>query len=115
MTVYVLAQISIHDRERYDKYVAGFMDVLIKYRGRLLAAQERPEVVEGQWPYDKVILMSFKDHETFRAWADSPEYRHISQDRLAATTGVVLLANGLDLPTNPPADQSADQPGAATG
>ena len=31
MTVYALAQISIQDRERYDRYVAGFMPVLAKY------------------------------------------------------------------------------------
>ncbi|MEO3786001.1 DUF1330 domain-containing protein [Actinocorallia sp. B10E7] len=95
MTVYALAQISIHDRERYNSYAARFMDVLLKYEGRLLAADEQPEVVEGDWPYGKVVLMSFKDRETFEKWAHSPEYQEISKDRVAATTGVVILAKGL--------------------
>lgn len=95
MTVYALAQIRIHDRERYNAYVAGFMEVLTGYGGRLLAADEHPEVIEGEWPYDKVILMAFQDRETFRRWAYSPEYQKISTDRVAATTGVVLLARGL--------------------
>ncbi|WP_103939949.1 DUF1330 domain-containing protein [Thermomonospora echinospora] len=95
MTVYALAQISIHDRRRYDAYVAGFMDVLTTYQGRLLAADERPEVVEGEWPHDKVILLSFRDRDAFETWANSPEYQEISKDRLAATTGVVILAKGL--------------------
>ncbi len=95
MTVYAMAQISIYDRERYNSYVARFLDVLIRYQGRLLAADERPEVVEGDWPYGKVVLMSFADRDAFEKWAYSPEYQEISKDRIAATTGVVILAQGL--------------------
>ncbi|GAB2863274.1 DUF1330 domain-containing protein [Actinocorallia aurea] len=95
MTVYAVAQIAIHDRARYDAYVRGFMDVLISYEGRLLSADEKPEVIEGEWSYEKVILMSFRDADAFRRWAHSPEYQEISKDRLAATTGVVLLARGI--------------------
>ena len=95
MTVYALAQITIQDRERYERYVAAFMPVLIRYGGRLLAADEHPTVVEGSWPHDKVILMSFTDRVAFERWAGSPEYREISRDRLAATSGVVLLAHGI--------------------
>lgn len=95
MTVYALAQLRVHDRARYDRYAAAFLPVLAKYRGRLLAADESPQVVEGAWSYDKAVLMAFDDRESFRAWADSPEYREISRDRVAATDGVVLLLDGL--------------------
>ncbi|WP_200210398.1 DUF1330 domain-containing protein [Micromonospora coerulea] len=95
MTVYALAQISIHDRTRYDRYVAAFMPVLLKYQGRLLAADEAPHVVEGTWPYDKVILMAFDSRESFDRWANSPEYQEISRDRVAATDGVVVVADGV--------------------
>ncbi|MCW3840571.1 DUF1330 domain-containing protein [Micromonospora yasonensis] len=98
MTVFALAQIAIHDRQRYDRYVAAFMPVLIKYRGRLLAADESPQVVEGAWPYQKVILMAFDTREDFEAWSTSPEYREISRDREAATDGVVLLVDGIRAP-----------------
>jgi uncharacterized protein (DUF1330 family) len=95
MTVFVLAQIAIHDRRRYDSYVSGFMGVLERYEGSLLAADERPTVVEGEWPYEKVILISFRDGDAFEKWANSPEYGAISKDRIAATTGVVIVARGL--------------------
>ncbi|GIH06726.1 hypothetical protein Rhe02_47930 [Rhizocola hellebori] len=95
MTVYALAQISIHDRDRYDRYVAGFMPILIKYRGRLLAADESPQLAEGSWAYEKVVLLSFEDTDSYLRWAQSPEYTEISKDRLAATDGVVLLVNGI--------------------
>jgi uncharacterized protein (DUF1330 family) len=95
MTAYVIAQISIHDRARYDRYVAGFMPILIKYGGRLLAADEAPEILQGSWERDKIIVMAFADAAGARRWMNSDEYRDISRDRVAATDGVVLLVNGL--------------------
>lgn len=95
MPVYVIAQLKIEDRARYQRYVDAFMPVLAAHGGRLLAADEAPAREEGDWPYDKVILLSFPDEARFRAWADSPDYRRIVQDRLAATTGPVILAHGI--------------------
>ena len=95
MSVYALAQISIHDRARYDRYVAQFMRVLRGFEGRVLAADETPVVVEGTWPHQKVVLLEFPDRSAFERWAYSPEYTEISKDRIAATTGCVLLVSGL--------------------
>ena len=95
MTVYALAQISIHDRARYDRYVARFMDVFQQFDGRLLAADDSPLVVEGEWPHQKVILMAFPDRAAFERWARSPEYQEIAKDRIASTTGTVVLVAGL--------------------
>jgi uncharacterized protein (DUF1330 family) len=96
MSVYVIAQISIHDRAAYDRYQARFLDVFKKYRGELLAADERAQVVEGAWSGAKVILMRFPDQEAFEEWAFSDEYREIAKDRHAGSKGVVLLAKGLN-------------------
>ena len=75
--------------------MAAFMPVFAKYGGRLLAADEHPGVIEGQWNKDKVVLMEFPDRDTFTAWANSPEYQEIAKDRLAAAETVVLLVRGL--------------------
>jgi uncharacterized protein (DUF1330 family) len=69
--------------------------VLIRHDGRLLAADEQVDVVEGRWDHDKSIIMSFKDRAAFDTWAHSPEYQEISKDRVAATDGVVLVASGV--------------------
>jgi uncharacterized protein (DUF1330 family) len=95
MTVYALAQLHIHDRGPYERYMARFMPVLEKYNGRLLAADESPRVLEGQWwDRNKVVLMAFADNDAFRAWATSPEYAEIAADRKAGADAVVLLIKG---------------------
>ena len=95
MTVYAIAQLRFIDRAAYDRYQARFMDVFRRHRGTLLAADESPEVVEGHWDRDKVVLMSFPDEAAFRSWSESPEYQEISKDRRVGADTVVLLAKGL--------------------
>ena len=95
MTVYAIAQISIHDRDTYGRYQARFMEVFSRFKGTLLSADEGPKVVEGTWEREKLILMSFPDEEAFYDWAQSPAYEEIAADRKAGATGTVILARGL--------------------
>ncbi|BBX14288.1 MAG: DUF1330 domain-containing protein [Mycolicibacter algericus] len=95
MSVYVIAQLRFTDRAAYDRYQAEFAGVFRSHSGTLLAADESPEVVEGHWDREKVVLMSFPDEDAFRQWAESPEYQRISQDRQAGADTVVLLVKGL--------------------
>jgi len=95
MTVYALAQFTIHDRARYEVYAARFAETMKGRKGRLLAAQENPEVVEGTWMGTKLVLIEFPDEAGFRDWSESAAYRAISVDREAATEGCVLLVKGL--------------------
>jgi uncharacterized protein (DUF1330 family) len=95
VTVYAVAQLRFTDRNAYDRYQARFLDVFRRHHGTLLAADESPELIEGEWDRDKVVLMSFPDEAAFRQWSDSPEYQEISKDRRAGADTVVLLAKGL--------------------
>jgi uncharacterized protein (DUF1330 family) len=95
MTVYVLAQLRFTDRSAYDRYQARFMEVFRRFDGYLLAADEHPQVLEGEWQRDKVVLMAFPDADAARAFAESPEYQAISVDRKAGTDTLSLLVHGL--------------------
>jgi uncharacterized protein (DUF1330 family) len=95
MTVYAIAQLKFTDRAAYDRYQAGFLDVFRHYRGTLLAADEAPQVLEGDWDREKVVLMSFPDEAAFHDWAQSPEYQEISKHRLAGADTLLLLAKGM--------------------
>jgi uncharacterized protein (DUF1330 family) len=96
MTVYAIAQLKIHDRERYNRYLVRFMDVLKAHKGRLLAADDAPRVLRGEAVMDKLVLLSFAEEAQFRAWAGSPEYVEISKDRDASSDATIVLARGVD-------------------
>lgn len=95
MTVYAIAQLRFTDRTAYDRYQARFLEVFTRYSGTLLAADESPQILEGESDREKVVLMSFPDESSFRAWADSPEYQEISKDRRAGADSLVMLIEGL--------------------
>ncbi len=95
MTVYVIAQLSFTERARYDRYQARFAEVFKPFDGRLLAADERPKLLEGAWPHDKLVMMSFADEAAAYRFLRSPEYRAIAEDRKAGADAVVLLVAGL--------------------
>ena len=44
MSVYVVAQLTFSDRAAYARYQSRFMDVMRRFRGKVLAADEHPDV-----------------------------------------------------------------------
>ncbi len=96
MSVYVLAQIAIHDRAEYDKYSAGFMEVFARHDGELLVVSEDPVVVEGEWPYTRTVVIRFPSEDAARRWYESPEYQRIAQHRFRGSKGNAVIVRGLD-------------------
>lgn len=95
MTVYATAQLKIHNRERYDRYQAGFLATMEGIDMQVLAADEAVDVVEGDWSGDRFVLLSFKDEVNFRRWLNSDAYQAIIKDRTSSADGPVLLVHGL--------------------
>lgn len=94
MSVYIVAQITIHDRAEYGRYEEGFMPVWENFRGELLAVSEAPVIVEGQWPCTRTVLMRFPSEAEARRWYESPEYQAIAQHRFRASSGNAVIIEG---------------------
>ncbi|MEM6912937.1 MAG: DUF1330 domain-containing protein [Pseudomonadota bacterium] len=95
MTVYTVTQMRFTDRETYDRYQSKFMGVFSQFDGQVVAADEAPKVLEGEWGYEKVVILAFPSEEAFHAFAMSPAYQEISKDRVAATESTALLVQGI--------------------
>jgi uncharacterized protein (DUF1330 family) len=95
MSVYIVASIAVEDWDEYNKYQDGFLDVFAKYKGELLAVSDTPQVIEGQWPYTRAVILRFPDEAEARRWYESPEYQAIAQHRWRASKGTVIAFEGL--------------------
>ncbi|GIQ73081.1 DUF1330 domain-containing protein [Bradyrhizobium sp. RD5-C2] len=95
MTVYVIALVKFTQEEYYRRYQSRFADVFKAFNGRLLAADERPKVLDGKWTRDKVVIMEFPDEAEATRFLGSPAYQEISRDRIAGATVLSLLVKGL--------------------
>ena len=95
MTVYIINNMTIHNQDEYKTYLRAFMPVFEKFGGAVLAAQNAPLPLEGSWPYDRTILLSFPSGEAAERWSQSPEYQQIATHRKAGTVSNVVMLEGL--------------------
>lgn len=95
MAVYLIAQITIHDRARYEEYGSGFMEIFSKYDGKLLAVDEAPEIMEGEWDYTRTVLIEFPSSEQAKRWYNSEEYQSLAQHRFASADASIAMIKGL--------------------
>ena len=103
MTVYLVAQLRIHDRNRYAEYEAGFADVFARYGGTILAVDDDTVALEGDNPSDRSVILSFPNEAAALAWYRSDDYRALAQHRHAASEAdVTLVRSGLNVKTREP-------------
>ena len=98
MSVYLIAQLQIHDRERYAEYEAGFMEVFQRFEGKLLAVDESPETIEGDWSWTRTVLIEFPSGAQAKEWYQSEAYQALAQHRWAASDGNIVMIRGLEAP-----------------
>jgi uncharacterized protein (DUF1330 family) len=94
MTVYVVAQSKIENPGLLDQYVAKVVPTIESHQGRVLAFDEKPEVVEGTIEPPRTVVLEFPSMAAFHAWYDSPEYQEILPLRLKSTRGTLVVAKG---------------------
>ena len=94
MTVYLIAQINIHDRDKYAQYGDGFMEIFTKYEGKLLSVEEEPVTLEGNWQYTRTVLIEFPSKAAADAWYHSEEYQALAQYRFASSEANIVMVKG---------------------
>lgn len=94
MAHYFSAQIRINNPEEYDRYLENFDEIFSRHRGEILAVDESPTVLEGNWNYTKTVLISFPSREDFEDWYFSKDYQQIVKYRLNAADCDSILIEG---------------------
>ena len=90
MAAYMVALGRIHDQERFAEYLEAVRPTLESYRGTLLGVEDPAEVLEGEPPYPRVVVVKFPSKDDARRWKNSAEYK-VSEHRLASSDHVLYL------------------------
>ena len=95
--VYMIANIQIHDADRYREYEKGFFPILKKHGGEFITFDDNISHVEGETPMTgRIIMFSFPSSEKADEWYNDPEYQSLSENRRAAeTTTAITKIHGL--------------------
>ena len=95
MPAYIVAQVTVHDPAEYGKYVAGFMEAFTPFEGRVLAAADEREVIEGEWPSKtRTVVLEFPTIDHAKRWYNSPAYQKIAQHRFKGAKSNIVLIEG---------------------
>ena len=95
MSSYFVALIDIHDENQYARYLDGFDAIFSRYDGEVLAVDDAPEVLEGEWPAPRTVIIRFPSDEELLRWYRSPEYQRLIELRRSAAEGSIALVHGL--------------------
>ena len=94
MAAYVLAEVEIINAEGYKEYTQHVPGTIAKYGGRFLARGGLAEVLEGDWPVLRRVLIEFPSVAAAKQWWDSPEYEKPKAMRRANSKGRLILMDG---------------------
>ena len=78
---YVILTEDIHDPQAMKAYAGAARDPIHDHHGKVLVADQRPQVLEGEWFGNQTVVIEFESVEAARTWYESPEYQ-ASPERL---------------------------------
>ena len=94
MPGYVLAEIEITNPDGYREYTTMVPATIQKYGGRFLVRGGKSQVLEGDWPQRRRVIIEFPSYEQALKWFESPEYEKPKALRQANSRGRLLLLEG---------------------
>ena len=95
MAAYVIVQIDITDPETFETYRAQVPPVLEQYGGEFIVRGGEQEVLEGEWPWPRVVVLKFPTMEQAKAWHASAEYEGPKALRQSASKSNMIVVEGV--------------------
>jgi uncharacterized protein (DUF1330 family) len=95
MPSYVIANVDVHDAQMYERYKELTPTTIEAHGGRFIVRAGAVTELEGQSPFERLVIMEFPDAEAARAWYDSPEYQSLKALRSGAAAAQFMLVDGV--------------------
>ena len=95
MAAYIIVDSNVHNPDRMKDYADKVRGTMAAFGGKPIVSAPNPEVIEGEWSPQRIVVLEFPDAATARALYDSPEYQEILQIRFEAANDRLLLVEGL--------------------
>jgi uncharacterized protein (DUF1330 family) len=95
MSAYVVVDIEVLDREKYERYKQLSTAALTAHGGRFIVRGGNVEILEGTWSPKRLVIIEFPSVERARAWWDSPEYAEGKALRQATARSQLIIVEGV--------------------
>ena len=95
MPAYVVTEIDVIDRERYEAYKHMVVPSIAAYGGKVLVRGGATETLEGTWAPKRFVIVEFSSKAEAKAWWGSPQYADAKALRQATARTEMIIAEGL--------------------
>ncbi len=92
MSAYFIVQINVNNSNNYKEYISKVSSIVEKFGGTYIVRGGKSENVEGQWPYERTVVIKFPSYEMVQKWHNSDEYEPIKKIREdnAECNGIII-------------------------
>lgn len=95
MSAFVIANVDVRDPVRYADYIRLTPATVAPFGGRFIARGGKAERLEGETPANRIVILEFDTYEQAKAWYESESYREARAVRQSASSGSLLLVDGV--------------------
>jgi uncharacterized protein (DUF1330 family) len=96
MPAYVIVGLDITEPEAYEEYRRQVPATLVPYGGQFVVRGGAFQVLEGDWPASRTVVLAFPSVEQVTAWYESAAYQAILPIRQRhARTRFMIVAEGV--------------------
>ena len=95
MAAYVIADVrDVRNAEDLLEYRRRNTDAVANHGGRFVVRGGEAELLEGEWPTQRIVVIEFPDLDAAHAWWRSEEYEAIKPLRRGASDTNIILVEG---------------------
>lgn len=95
MPAYIIVEVTVTNPDRYEDYKKLTPGTLALFGGKFIVRGGPCETLEGDWQPGRIVVLEFPNTEQARAWYNSAAYSAAKQIRMEASTGKMILVEGI--------------------
>jgi uncharacterized protein (DUF1330 family) len=95
VSAYLIVDNEITDPNAYDEYRRQVAPLIDRFGGRFLVRGGPISHLEGDWKPGRLVIVEFPSMDALQSWYRSPEYASMLALRQSASTGSVVVAQGV--------------------
>jgi uncharacterized protein (DUF1330 family) len=95
MAAYVIADIDVHNPEKFEDYRKQAGATSAEFGGKYLVRGGKLDVLEGQWNPKRFVIIEFPSVEKAKAWWDSQAYAGPKAIRQSAAKSNFIVVEGM--------------------
>ncbi len=95
MPAYIVAEVEVLDKERYETYKQMVPASLAAYGGRFIVRGGAAETLEGDWLPKRLVILEFPSVAQAKAWWGSSEYAEAKALRQATARARMIVVEGV--------------------